>query len=128
LPADCDFAQPARLIESLKSVPAIAAEFRRNKIDVADVGEPFIPFDVVDEKSKGLPARQFLRAYEFKNRTIVWYYHGGFATHVDVVQFAMQPSSSAPNGTVLRLARPALSGPPCEATHALLAGVVGFEN
>jgi hypothetical protein len=74
VPATCRFSQPARMVTSLRELPDVAAEFRRQNLDIADVGERFVPFDVEDEKSIGLPHRQFIRAYLFKDKTIVWYY------------------------------------------------------
>jgi hypothetical protein len=121
---DCAFGEPARVIVSLKEVPDIASEFDRLGLAIADVGEPFVPYDVVDS-SKDLPPRQFLRAYAFKDRTIAWYYHGGFGTHVHVLELREMADGTpgAPSEPVLRVTGAQLSGPPCRATQALLDGV-----
>lgn len=121
---DCRFDRPATIIASLKDAPDIAAEFARQGLVVADVGEPFVPYDVVDG-SKKLPHRQFLRAYAFNDRTIGWYYHGGLVTHIHVFELRMQVASEpeAPKKPLLRLTDAQLSGPPCAATQALLDGV-----
>ena len=127
VPAKCHLSQPARAVTSLRELPDVAAEFRRQKLEVADVGEKFIPFDVVDGSSKGLPHRQFVRAYVFKDKTIVWYYRGGFGTSFHVVELKMQRDAmNAP--FVLRLTGRTLSGPPCAATEAIVAGVVGGQG
>ena len=128
VPATCQFAQPARIATSLRDLPAVAAEFRRLKLEVADVGENFIPFDVEDERSKGLPHRQFVRAYVFKDRTIVWYFRGGFVTGFHVVELTMQHANRAGAPSLLRLTGRTLSGPPCAATEAILAGVNGGQG
>jgi hypothetical protein len=129
LPASCGFSQPARMITSLKDAPTIAAAFKGAKLDMADAGEPYIPYDSEDEKSRGLPHRQFLRAYEFERRTVVWYYHGGFVTHVHVVELAKQLDDKGRVATVLGLrGNVNVSGPPCKATQALLDGVVGMDD
>ncbi len=121
---DCHFSRPATVITSLKEAPDIAAEFERQGLIVADVGEPFVPYDVVDS-SKNLPHRQFLRAYAFADRTIGWYYHGGLGTHIHVFELRKQVASEsgASKEAVLRLTGAALSGPPCQATQALLDDV-----
>lgn len=89
---------------------------------IADVGEPYVPFDLVDS-SQNLPHRQFLRAYAFADRTIAWYYHGGsIVTHVHVVELRPQ-RDRRDEPLVLRITGRGLIGPPCEATEALLRGV-----
>ena len=122
--SDCRFSRPAAIIASLKDAPEIAAEFERQGLVVADVGEPFVPYDVIDS-SKNLPRRQFLRAYAFADRTIGWYYHGGLGTHIHVFELRKQVASDSgsPKEPVLRLTGATLSGPPCQATQALLDGV-----
>jgi hypothetical protein len=121
---DCSFSEPARIIASLKEAPDIAAELDRLGLAIADVGERFVPYDVVDS-SKNLPPRQFLRAYAFKDRTIAWYYHGGFGTHVHVFELRKTVDSApgASSEPILRITGAQLSGPPCRATQALLDGV-----
>jgi hypothetical protein len=108
----------------MRDAPEIAAEFKRQKLDMADVGERFIPFDVEDNASKGLPHRQFVRAYFFDDRAIVWYYQGGYATIFHVVELRTlgDTDGSAP---ILRLTGTALGGPLCVATQAILDGVIG---
>lgn len=128
VPATCQFSQSARIATSLRELPDVAAEFRRQKLDIADVGEEFIPFDVEDEKSKGLPHRQFVRAYVFKDKTIVWYYRGGLATNFHVVELRMQRDTMANAPLLLRLTGRTLSEPPCVATEAILAGVDGGQG
>lgn len=122
IPATCDFSRPARIVESMRELPAIAAEFKRLGIDMADVGEPFIPFDVVDKASRGLPHRQFLRAYVFGDRVIAWYHHGGFATHFHAVELRPVKDTSE-REPVLRVTGAKLGGPLCAATQALLDGI-----
>ena len=123
VPATCELSQPARVVTSLRDLPAVAAEFRRQKLDMADVGERFRPFDVVDGS---LPPRQFVRAYLFSDRTIVWYYRGGFVTNFHIVELRVQRDNSTKDAPfLLRLTGRALMGPPCAATEALLAGVDG---
>jgi hypothetical protein len=126
LPAHCTFSKPAQLRGSLREAPEIAAEFKRHNLAIADVGEPYVPFDVIDS-SKELPHRQFLRAYVFADRTIVWYYHGGFAAHVHVSELRAQ-SDRRDAAPVQRFTRQRLIGPPCEATEALLRGVSGTDD
>jgi hypothetical protein len=121
LPEQCEFSKPAQLITSLSDLPEVAAEFDRLRIDIADSGEPFVPYDFEDEASRGLPHRQFLRAYVFTDQIVVWYYHGGFGTYVHVVDLRKVTSASEPNGSLMALAN--LTGPPCVATQALLNGV-----
>jgi hypothetical protein len=110
---------------SLRELPAVAAEFHRQKLNMADAGEKFIPFDQVDASSEGLPRRQFLRAYIFKDRTIVWYYRGGFATSFNVVELRERRDALSGGSAALRLTPNMLAGPPCAATEAMLAGVTG---
>ncbi|MBU0825234.1 MAG: hypothetical protein KKA44_14720 [Alphaproteobacteria bacterium] len=126
---DCRFSRPATIIASLNDAPDIAAEFKRLGVVVADVGEPFVPYDVVDG-SKNLPNRQFLRAYAFADRTIGWYYHGGIGTHIHVFELRKQIASEAEASKepILRLTGATLSGPPCQATQALLDGVRGLKD
>lgn len=126
LPAHCTFSQPAQLRASLREAPEIAAEFKRHKLAIADVGEPYVPFDVVDS-SKNLPHRQFLRAYVFADRTIVWYYHGGYASHVHVSELRAQ-SDRSDHAPVPRFTPRRLIGASCEATEALLRGVSGTDD
>ncbi|RSU59185.1 hypothetical protein DAH55_11200 [Sphingomonas koreensis] len=122
LPAQCSFSKPAQAKTSLRDAPDIADEFRRVGLVIADVGEPYVPFDVVDS-AKNLPHRQFLRAYAFADRTIAWYYHGGsIVTHVHVVELRPQ-RDRRDEPPVLRMTARGLIGPPCEATEALLSGV-----
>ncbi|WP_156359210.1 hypothetical protein [Sphingomonas sp. Leaf242] len=128
VPATCQFSRPARIVTSLRSLPDVASEFRRIKVDVADVGGKFIPFDTEDEKSTGLPHRQFVRAYVFSDKTIVWYYRGGFVANFHVVELQMRRDTMANAPRVLRLTGRTLSGPPCAATEALLAGVDGGQG
>jgi hypothetical protein len=128
VPADCQLSQQAQIVTSLREFPEIAAEFRRLMLDVADVGERFIPFDVEDESSKGLPHRQFVRAYIFKDKTVAWYYRGGFATGFHVVELRMQRDTMPNSPRVLRLTGKTLTGPPCAATEAILAGVTGGQG
>lgn len=128
VPATCHFSQPARIATSLRELPDVAAEFRRQKLDVADVGQNFIPFDVEDKNSKGLPHRKFVRAYIFKDRTIVWYYRGGFVANFHVVELMVQRDTMENAPPLLRLTGRALSGPPCVATEAILAGVNGGQG
>lgn len=126
---DCRFSRPATIIASLEDAPDIAAEFERQGLVVADVGEPFVHYDVVDG-SKNLPHRQFLRAYAFADRTIGWYYHGGIGTHIHVFELRKQIASEAEASKepILRLTGATLSGPPCQATQALLDGVRGLND
>lgn len=128
VPATCQFSQPARVVKFLRDLPAVADEFRRQKLDVADVGEKFIPFDVEDSSSRGLPHRQFVRAYEFKDRTIVWYYRGGLVTNFHVVELRLQRETMKDAPLLLRLTGRNLAGPPCAATEAILAGVDGQQG
>jgi hypothetical protein len=126
---DCRFSRPATIIASLEDAPDIAAEFERQGLVVADVGEPFVPYDVVDG-SKNLPHRQFLRAYAFADRPIGWYYHGGIGTHIHVFELRKQIASEAEASKepILRLTGATLSGPPCQATQALLDDVRGLND
>lgn len=126
LPEQCSFSQPAQRIDTLKALPAVAREFERQKLVVADVGEPFIPYDV-SEGIHPLPHRQFLRAYVFPTRTIVWYYHGGLATHLHMIELRMKQDTYEPQ-PVLHLTGTNLSGPPCQATQAILDGVMNFDG
>ncbi len=129
VPVSCQFSKPAHVVNSLRALPEVAAEFRRQKLDVADVGEKFIPFDVEDKLSEGLPHRQFVRAYVFKDRTIVWYYRGGLVANFHVVELRNQRDSASKNApSLLRLTGRALMGPPCAATEAILAGVDGQQG
>jgi hypothetical protein len=121
LPVQCSLSKPARILTSLADAPDIAAEFKRQGLAVADAGESYVPFDVIDS-SKNLPRRQFLRAYVFADRTVAWYYHGGYATHVHVVELRPQNDRRGVE-PVLRLTSRSLIGPPCQATQALLDGV-----
>lgn len=123
---DCRFDRPATVIVSLKDAPDIAAELARQGLVVADIGEPFVPYDVVDG-SKNLPHRQFVRAYAFADRTIAWYYHGGLGTHIHAFELRQQVDSEpgVSKEPVLRMTGAQLSGPPCAATQALLDGVRG---
>lgn len=123
IPAECALSRPAQVMTSLKELPAVAAEFTRLGIAVADTGEPFVPFDVVDEASENLPHRQFVRAYVFSDRIIAWYFHGGFGTHIHAVELREQ-RDTGDTEPVLRVTGHNLSGPPCTATQALLDGVV----
>ena len=128
VPVKCRFSKPARIVTSLHEIPDVAAEFHRIKLDIADVGEQFVPFDVEDEKSKDLPHRQFVRAYIFSDKTIVWYYRGGLVTNFHVVELRMRRGAMANAPLVLRLTGRTLSGPPCAATEAVLAGVDGGQG
>ena len=121
VPASCKFSQPARIVASMRQLPAIASEFERLGIAMADIGEPFVPFDVVDT-SKNLPERQFVRAYVFNDRVIVWYYHGGIGTHFHAVEFRNQRDTFE-REPVLRVTGRKLGGPLCKATQAMLDGV-----
>ena len=127
LPAQCRFSKPAQVKASLREAPDIASEFRRLNLTIADAGEPYVPFDLVDS-AKNLPHRQFLRAYAFADRTIAWYYHGGsIVTHVHVVELRPQ-RDRRDEPLVLRFTGRGLIGPPCEATEALLNGVSGASD
>lgn len=128
LPSACRFSQPARIVKALRDLPNAAAEFRRQRLDIADAGESFNPSDVVDEASRALPRRQFVRAYAFKDRTIVWYYRGGFAGQFHVVELRADRSTMPNAPPLLRLTGRTLSGPPCAATEAILAGVNGGQG
>ena len=128
VPARCKLSQPARVVRSLRDLPDVSAEFRRQKLAVADVGEKFIPFDVQDKDSEGLPHRQFVRAYVFKDRTIVWYYRGGIVTSFHIIELGMQRDTMRDAPLQLGLTGRALSGPPCAATEAILAGVDGQQG
>ncbi|MEG3166553.1 hypothetical protein U1701_18485 [Sphingomonas sp. PB2P19] len=128
VPSNCKFSKPARIVTSLRELPDVAAEFRRIKLGVADAGEEFVPFDASDEKSKDLPHRQFVRAYVFSDKTIVWYYRGGLVTNFHVVELRMGRDTMANAPLVLRLTGRTLSGPPCAATEAVLAGVNGEQG
>jgi hypothetical protein len=111
----------------LRELPEVSAEFERQKLAIADVGEKFIPFDVED-KSNGLPHRQFVRAYVFSDQTIVWYYRGGFGASFHVVELKVQRGTSPDETPSLRLTGRSLSGPLCAATEAMLAGVNGGQG
>lgn len=126
---DCKFDEQPRIVRSLKDAPDIAAEFARQGLRVADVGEPFVPHDVVDS-SRDLPHRQFIRAYAFKDRTIVWYHHGGFGTHNHIVELRESRDAQAgpDSSPVLRLTGARLTGNLCVATRALLDGVRGLSD
>lgn len=128
VPTRCQLSQPARVVTSLRDLPDVAAEFRRQKLDIADVGEKFVPFDVEDKASEGLPHRQFVRAYVFKDTTIVWYYRGGLVTNFHVVELRMQRDTMRNAPLLLRLTGRTLAGPPCAATEAILAGVDGQQG
>ncbi|WP_156340443.1 hypothetical protein [Sphingomonas sp. Leaf17] len=128
VPKKCTLSQPARVVASLRDMPDVASEFRRIKLDIADIGEKYIPFDLQDELSRGLPHRQFVRAYVFKNRTIVWYLRGGFVTNFHVAELREQVGLKKGDPNVLRLTGRHLSGPPCAATEAVLAGVDGQQG
>lgn len=128
VPAKCRFSQSARVIKSLRDLPAAAEEFRRQNLPIADVGEKFIPFDVEDDSSRGLPHDQFVRAYEFKDRTIVWYFKGGFVRNFHIVELRPREGNGKGAPSRLRLTGVALEGPPCAATEAILAGVRGQQN
>lgn len=124
VPATCTFSRPARVVTTMRDVPDVAAEFRRQKLAMADVGERFIPFDVEDSASKGLPHRQFVRAYIFDDRVIVWYYRGGFITNFRAIELRRLGDSDG-SAPILRLTGAMLGGPLCLATQALLDGVNG---
>jgi len=128
VPAKCNFSKPARIVTSLRELPDVAAEFRRIKLGIADAGEEFVPFDVEADKAKNLPHRQFIRAYVFSDKTIVWYYRGGLVTNFHVVELRMKRDTMANAPLVLRLTGRTLSGPPCAATEAVLAGVDGGQD
>jgi hypothetical protein len=128
VPANCNFSKPARIVTSLRELPDVAAEFRRIKLGIADAGEEFVPFDVEADKSKNLPHRQFIRAYVFSDKTIVWYYRGGLVTNFHVVELRMRRDTMANAPLVLRLTGRTLSGPLCAATEAVLAGVDGGQG
>ena len=128
VPAGCQLSQPARVVTSLRDLPDVAAEFRRLNLDIPDVGEKFIPFDVEDKASAGLPHRQFVRAYVFKDKIIVWYYRGGLVTNFHIAELRMQRDTMKNAPLLLRFTGRKLVGPPCAATEALLAGVVGEQR
>jgi hypothetical protein len=128
VPAQCQLSEPARIVNSLRDLPEVAAEFRRQNLGIADVGESFNPSDVVDEKSRTLPPRQFVRAYAFKDRTIVWYFRGGFAARFHVVELRTGRDTMPNAPPLLRFTGRTLSGPPCAATDAILAGVDGGQG
>ncbi|HEX7693489.1 MAG TPA: hypothetical protein VF409_03305 [Sphingomonas sp.] len=121
IPGECRLSQPATVAGSLKDVPDVAAELKRQGIELADTGERFQLYDVT---VRGLPTRQFVRAYVFSDRTILWYFHGGQAAHLHVVELRLvrNPTEAAP---LLRLTGNTLTGPPCLATQAMLDGVRG---
>jgi hypothetical protein len=119
IPDQCSFTRPARMFNAMTDIPEVAAEFDRQGVAMADTGEPFIPFDVVDSD---LPQRQFQRAYQFDDRVIVWYFHGGIGTHIHIVEMRQLKDAHEHHST-LRLSGRRLYGPPCVATQALLDGV-----
>jgi len=124
VPATCNLPKPRRVVTSLRDLPDVLAEFRRQKIDMADVGGKFIPSDVEPKASEGLSHRQFVRAYVFSDRTVVWYYRGGYVSNFHIVELKMQPSDNLKGSPLkLRLTGRTLMGPPCAATEAILAGV-----
>lgn len=127
VPSKCRFSKSSDVIPSLKDALGLADEVRRLGLDIADVGEPYRPFDVIDNSNRTLPNRKFVRAYRFDDRIIAWYIRGGFVTSWHIVEFKYQ-SDHQGNSPVLRATGKALSGRPCEATQALLNGVVSAQG
>lgn len=126
VPSHCSFSQPAKEYSSLDELPEVAAEFRRQKLIMAKSGEPFQIGDNITRPD--LRTRQFIRAYVFKDSTIVWYYRRGFVTNFHIVQLRMLPNDRKGVSPALRLTGRALTGPPCAATEAILAGVDGQQG
>lgn len=124
---ECRFSKPSAMISSLKEMPEIASEFERLKLAIAGVGEPYRPFDLIDNSNRNLPNRKFVRAYKFDDLTIVWYIRGGFTTNWQIVEFKHQRGHQS-DPLVLRATGKALSGWPCEATQALLNGVASAQG
>lgn len=123
IPDTCAFSEPANIVNAMRDAPAIADEFRRQRIAIADRGEPYRAFDVVDRHNAHLPDRQFVRAYRFGHRWVIWYVRGGFGTAWHVRE--MEEYRETPDGPVqLRMTFRTLGGEPCRATQALLDGVV----
>ncbi len=120
IPASCRFSRPARVIRSMRERPEIVAAFRLARWDVADAGEPFAASDIVDEASRHLPHRQFIRAYDFGDRIIVWYYRARFM-YGSIAQIDDRLVVTGEPERRMRIdPSRILSGPFCKATQALL--------
>lgn len=100
----------------------MATEFKRQRLDMADAGEPFISNDVNDRTHS---RRQFVRGYVFHDRTIVWYYHGGITTHFHIVELRMQRDTFEPHAMLHLTGANLLSygASVCHATQAIIDGV-----
>jgi hypothetical protein len=127
VPAQCTLSQPAQQINSLREAPEIAAEFKRLELAVADVGERYRPFDVINKESENLPSRQFIRAYRFDDRMIGWYLRGGFVVSFHIFELRV-PANASGSNPKLSITGKALSGNPCKATQALLDGVTSAQG
>lgn len=115
----CRLGKQYRRVERLNAAPAIADEFARQHLRIAERDAPFRLNDVAAATSP--PERQFLRAYMGRQETIVWYYLGGLVGGVRVVRLIGDDRSAG--GARWHLSGDILLGPPCAATRALLAGV-----
>ncbi|WP_277981749.1 hypothetical protein [Sphingomonas phyllosphaerae] len=115
----CRVGAEFKQIARLSAVPAIAQEFARQHLRIAEKDAPFVLNDVVSGASP--PERQFLRAYMGRHEAIVWYYLGGLVGGVRVVRLIVDDRSTG--GARWHLSGDILLGPPCAATRALVAGV-----
>jgi hypothetical protein len=106
----------------MREAPEIAAAFKSAGLDIADAGEPFIPFDFETAEERHLPHRQFVRAYVVGDRVIVWYFHGGRGPHFHVVQL-FRLVTATKRRPFLSLLDGGLAGPLCRATQAMLDGI-----
>jgi hypothetical protein len=115
----CRVGAEFKQIAHLSAAPAIAMEFERQHLRIAEKDTPFVLNDVVSEASP--PERQFLRAYVGPREAIVWYYRGGLVGGVRIVRLIADNRGT--DAARWHLSGDILLGPPCAATRALLSGV-----
>jgi hypothetical protein len=121
VPPTCAFSENPIVYMSMRAAPMVAVEFQRQGVRIADAGEPYNASDVVGPDYP--PERQFVRAYQFGERWIIWYIRGGFGETLHIRE--MREFSDQSGGPMqLRMTHRALGGDPCRATQALLDGVV----
>lgn len=86
----------ARTLHHLSDLPPEAVERLRTffKEGFADAGAAFNATDVISDPL--VPQRRFVRAYQHRDRWIIWYEHGGRGYHLHALGMINGPGQSSP--------------------------------
>lgn len=123
--SECAFGQPAILASSIRELPdTVGSELQRFFEPVGGMADAEQAFNSTDQAVyRAAPQRRFIRAYFVRDVWLVWYEHGGFAYHLQMLALTRQPARSG-NQHVFRAAPgSSFTGDLCAASKAFLAGV-----